>query len=594
MVVDRATKLRWRRRFRRSQKHVETFGVNAEQELEEHFFKRLGRLMDVRRFVATWILLFVLLITGLVVQVRALSKHYLTLQPAPGGVFTEGIVGSFTNANPLYATGAVDASVSHLVFSGLMKYDQNNQLVGDLAQKIEVDDRAAVFTVTLRPNIKWHDGRDLTAEDVVFTYKTIQNPDAKSPLLANWQNVKIEAKDPLTVVFTLPHGLASFPHSLTNGIVPEHLLSNIPASQLRSIAFNNARPIGSGPYVWETVEVQGETPETREERVGLLPNPQYHLGEPKLAHYTIRAFHDEGQMVESFERQELNAMAGVDTMPDSLAGNPNIVDYNIPLTGEVMVFLKNSTEVLKDVKVRAAIVKATNTDEIIAGLGYPVIPAKAPFLKSHLGYDPNIVQQSFNPLAAMMELDQAGWRAGPDGIRTKDGQKLSFRLYSQSNSQYAYVTQALQRQWRAVGVDAQVILQQESDLQSTIAFHNFDALLYGVSLGTDPDVFAYWHSSQADPRSANRLNFSEYKSGTADASLEGGRARNDPRLRLVKYRSFLEAWRNDAPAIALYQPRFLYISSDKIYNFNPKVMNSPTDRYSNVENWMTREERRAN
>jgi peptide/nickel transport system substrate-binding protein len=138
-------------------------------------------------------------------------------------------------------------------------------------------------------------------------------------------------------------------------------------------------------------------------------------------------------------------------------------------------------------------------------------------------------------------------------------------------------------------VDAQVILQQESDLQSTIAFHNYDALLYGISVGTDPDVFAYWHSSQADPRSANRLNFSEYKSNVADASLEGGRARVDPVLRAVKYKAFLDAWRNDVPAIAFYQPRFLYISQDTIYNFNPRIMNTPADRYTNVQNWMTRE-----
>lgn len=592
-MVDRTTKLRWRRRFRRSQKHVETFGANAEEDLEQYFFRRLNRLGGVRRFAVGWVLLILLLITGVVVQTRALSKHYLTLQPAPGGVFTEGITGSFTNANPLYASGSVDSAVSELVFSGLMKYDANNKLVGDLAQKITTDGRASTFTVVLRPGLKWQDGHALTAEDVVFTYKTIQNPDAKSPLFSNWQNVKIEAKDPQTVVFTLPHGLVSFPNSLTNGIVPKHLLSNIPASQLRSIAFNTASPVGSGPFKWETVEVQGDTPDTREERVGLVPNPTYHLGVPKLARFTIRAFHDQGQMLESFRKQELSAMAGLESMPDDLSKNPDIVEYNIPLTGEVMVFLKNTDPILQNQKVREALTRATNQQEILAGLGYPVIPANSPFLKSHIGYNKNISQLEYNVNDAKRLLDEAGWKVGPDGMRYKDGKPLTFRLYSQSNSQYAYVTQVLQRQWRAIGVDAQVMLQPESDLESTIAFHNYDALLYGVSLGPDPDVFAYWHSSQADPRSANRLNLSEYKSNVADQSLEGGRARVDANLRTIKYKSFLEAWRNDAPAIALYQPRFLYVSQDTIYNFHPKVFNAPTDRYSNVQNWMTREERQS-
>jgi peptide/nickel transport system substrate-binding protein len=591
-MVDRTTKLRWRRRFRRSQKHVENIGANAEEDLEQYFFRRLNRLVNVRRFVIGWVALLLLLITGVVIQTRALSKYYLSLQPAPGGVFTEGITGSFTNANPLYASGSVDSAVSKLVFSGLMKYDANNRLVGDLAQNISADSRAATFTVVLRPGLKWHDGKPLTADDVVFTYKTIQNPDAKSPLFNNWQSVKIEAKDARTIVFTLPHGLVSFPNSLTNGIVPKHLLDNIPASQLRSVAFNTANPVGSGAFKWETVEVQGKTPDTREERVGLVPNPGYHFGAPKLARFTIRAFHDQTQMVQSFKRQELSAMAGLETMPDELAKEPGIVEYNVPLTGEVMVFLKNTDPILQDRKVREALTRATNQQEILTGLGYPVVPANSPFLKSHVGYSKN-TQLDYNVEDAKKLLDEAGWKVGKDGMRFKDGKPLTFHLYSQSNSQYAYVTQVLQRQWRAVGVDAQVVLQPESDLESTISFHNYDALLYGVSLGPDPDVFAYWHSSQADPRSANRLNFSEYKSSVADQSLEGGRARVDANLRAIKYKAFLDVWRNDAPAIALYQPRFLYVSQDTIYNFHPKVFNTPTDRYANVQNWETREERQS-
>jgi peptide/nickel transport system substrate-binding protein len=592
-MVDRATKLRWRRRFRRSQKHVENIGVQAEQGLEEHFFRRLNRFVSVRRFVFGWILLFALLSTGVVLQARALSRYYTTLQPVPGGVFTEGVVGSFTNANPLYATGSADAAVSKLVFSGLMKYNEKNQLVGDLAEKVESDDRAVIFTVTLRPNLKWHDGRDVTAEDIVFTYKTIQNPDAKSPLRSNWVNVKIEAKDPRVVVFTLPHGLASFPHSLTTGIVPKHLLDNIPASQLRSVAFNTVNPVGAGPFKWGAVEVQGTTPTDREERVGLVANTMYHLGEPKLSRFIIRAFRDEARLTESFKNKELTAVAGLNTIPDGISNDPTVHEFNIPLTGEVMVFFRNSQDILKEKKVRQALVRATDRNEIIRGLGYPVIAAKGPFLQSHIGYNKNFVQLEASKQEAKNILEADGWKEGPDGIRVKDGKLLSFRLYSQSNSQYAFVSQALQRQWREIGVDVQVILQQETDLQSTISFHNFDALLYGISLGTDPDVFAYWHSSQADPRSANRLNFSEYNSKLADQALEGGRSRLDRGLREVKYLSFLDAWREDAPAIALYQPRFLYLSDEVIHNFNPTTINSPVDRYANVHNWMIREQRKA-
>ncbi len=588
-MVKRLTRLRWHRRFRRGQHHVENLGQQAEEHIEEHFFKRLGRLYDIKRFISTWVILFVVLMIGVLMQASELTTYYKALKPEPGGIYTEGILGTFTNANPLYATGPVDASAAQLVFSGLMKYDSNNQLVGDLAEKLQSDDRAVTYTVTLRKDAFWHDGIPLTAEDVVFTYKTIQNPDTKSPLLPNWQGVQIVAKDMHTVVFTLPHALASFPHSLTNGIVPKHLLANIPYTQLRSISFNTAKPVGSGPFKWEKIEVHGDTPEKREEQIGLVANPQYHGGATKLNRFTIRAFHDESRMVSSFKNQELTAMAGLETTPDGIPVDPSIHTYNIPLSGEVIVFLKTTSDVLQEQRVRQALVKATDTTDIIKGLGYPVAVAKGPLLKKDIGYDPKLLQFPTNVPEAKTLLDQAGWVVGADGIRAKGSKKLSFRLFSQSTSQYSLVAQKLQAQWRQIGVDAQVILQPESDLQGTIAFHNYDALLFGIALGSDPDVFAYWHSTQADIRSANRLNFSEYKSGTTDRALEAGRARSDQQLRSAKYRPFLTAWRDDAPGIALYQPRFLYITRGQVFGFTPTTLDAGPDRFSNVNNWMIRE-----
>jgi peptide/nickel transport system substrate-binding protein len=587
-MIDRTTKLRWRRRVRHSKRQVEDLGVQAEEQLERHFIKRLHRLWEVRRFVLTWLILLTLLITGVVFQNRQLSSHYQSLQPVPGGSFTEGIIGAFTNANPLYASGAVDASVSKLVFAGLMKYDQADRLVGDLAEKWTVDDRGLHYTVTLRPDLVWQDGHALTADDVVFTYQTIQNPDAKSPFLGSWQGIKVEAKDARTIEFTLPNVLASFPYSLTNGIVPKHLLDNIPPTQLRSVRFNTAKPIGAGPFAWETIEVNGDTPETREEQVGLVPNEHYHAGRPKLDHFTIRSFRSEEAMLKAFRQNELNAMSGLDSAPDTLSEQANVTEYNVPFTGEVVVFFKTSQDILQELKVRQALVKATDQQAIINGIGYPVIAAREPLLQDHLGYTKDVVQFPTNIEEANKLLDEAGWVKGENGIRTKDGKKLSFILSSQSTSEYAYVTQKLQEQWRKVGADVQVNLQPELDLQATINVHGYDALLYGISLGVDPDVFPYWHSSQGIG-SATKLNFSDYKSANADKALEAGRTRSDPELRAVKYRPFLEAWRNDAPAVVLYQPRFLYVTRETVYGLEPKSMNVATDRYANVENWMIRQ-----
>lgn len=586
---NRVAKLRLRRLVRSQKRQVEDLGVQAEEQLEQHFFRRLSRLANVRRFVAGWLSLFVLLIIAVVLQTASLARYYQTVVAVPGGAYTEGILGSFTNANPMYAVGPVDGAVSRLIFDGLLAYNEQNQLVGGLAEKWSVDEVGTTYTVTLRPNLVWHDGQPITAEDVVFTYQTIQNPDAKSPLLINWQGIRVVAVDARMVRFTLPAVLASFPYSMTNGIVPKHLLANKPVSQLRSISFDTIEPVGSGPFKMEAVEVTGDTPETRQEQIALTPNDRYYGGAPKLQRYKIRSFLNEKSMIESFGRQELNGMSGLEALPDVVAKSPNVHEYNIPMTGQIGVFFKTKESVVQDAKIRQALTQAVDRGELLKGLGYPVIATHSPLLASHFAYSKESVELPYNVDAANKSLDEAGWKKTDNGLRSKDGKQLTMHLYARSTSEYSYVTQAIQKYWRAVGVQTEVVLQSDTDLQDTISKRDYDALLYGIALGSDPDVYAYWHSSQADIRAQSRLNFSDYSSGAVDKALEAGRSRIDQTLRAAKYRPFLDAWRNDAPAIMLYQPRYLYVTRGNLYNFNTRTLNTAIDRYANVQNWMIRE-----
>lgn len=590
-MIDRTTKLRWRRVFRRKRRQMEDMGVQAEESLEKHFFKRLSNLVEVRRFVVSWFLLLTLLTAGSLFQLEGLNSYYLRPEPVAGGSFTEGIVGTFTGVNPLYATNAVDSAASRLVFSSLMKYDQQNKLVSDLAEDIKVDSRGVRYEVKLRKNVRWHDGQPLTAEDVVFTYNTIQNPDARSPLFNGWKGIKIEAPDGQTVVFTLPSALGAFPHSLTNGIVPKHVLAKVSPDQLRTDAFNTTSPVGSGPFVWDALEVAGDTQETREERIGLMPNQSFYGTPPALQRFIIRTFRDEQLMLSAYQDGELTGMVGLSKVPEELKDMVGVQEFNVPLAGEVAVFFKTTMPPFNDVEVRRSLVQAVDVPEAIRGLGYPVIAAKGPLLASHPGYNPALTQLEFDQVVAEKRLDKAKWKKGPDGIRQKGKQRLAFSLYAQSTDDYMAITSNLQKAWRAIGVEVEVLLQTDANIQAAVRSHQYEALLYGVSTGSDPDVFAYWHSSQADPRSPSRLNLSEYRSPAADEALEAGRTRSIPSVRAAKYQAFLKQWRQDAPALALYQPRFLYITRGKLFNFQPGMLNSVIDRYSNVENWMIREAR---
>ncbi len=590
-MVDRTTKLRWRRRFRRRRKQVEEIGVNAEHGLEMHFFRRLGRLAGVWRFTAGWVLLLVLVAIGTVMQIRAQSQHYQTLKPAPGGTYTEGVIGTFTTANPLYATSAADSSVSRLVFSGLLKYDRENNLVPDLAKSVQADTTGKVYTAILRQDAVWHDGRPLTSRDVVFTYQTIKNPDARSPFFNTWKDIKVSAKDSHTVLFELPNALSTFKETLTNGILPEHLLKTVEPAELRTSKFNTTSPIGTGPFVWDQLEVAGTTQESRQEVIGLIPNKKFYRSPPKLSSFIIRTFRSEDRMVQSYKDGELTSMVGLANVPDDIREVPDFTEYNVPLMGSVMVFFKTSTPPFDDVKVRRALVQSANTSKAVAGLGYHVRLVRGPLLDSHVGFSKKLTQLPTDIARAEKYLDEAGWRKGANGLRQKKGKDLTFTLYAQNTSDYSAVAGYLQKAWKNIGVKVEVILQDDAEMQGIVSRHDYDALLHGISIGNDPDVFAYWHSSQASASASSRLNFSEYKSKSADDALEAGRTRLDPKVRGAKYEPFLKAWREDAPALALYQPTFLYVTRGKVHNFEPNSLSSATNRYANVENWMIRQVR---
>lgn len=271
-------------------------------------------------------------------------------------------------------------------------------------------------------------------------------------------------------------------------------------------------------------------------------------------------------------------------MPPKQAGET----HSFLLSAGTYVFFRTSGSLLSDAKVRQALVAASDPANIISKLGYQTRPVREPFLEGQLGYDPTYAQATGNLANAKSLLDQDGWAVNASGVRVKNGQQLAFTLTAADTPEYRTVTTVLQQQWKPLGVQLKVDLQNQDDFSGNLSDHTqYDAILYGIAIGSDPDVFVYWDSSQIGSLSAN-LNLSDYKSSTADGSLEAGRTRLDPSLRTVKYKPFLQAWQQDAPALGLYQPRFLYLTNEKVYNLSDHVLNSETDRFNSVQDWEIR------
>lgn len=545
--------------------------------IRRYFTRRMGRVASVQRFVVGW----VVLATSLILLSAATLYQVYTVARTPtgdtGGTYTEGMVGSIKNLNPLFSTGVIDESTSRLIFNGLLRYDTEGKLVPDLAKSWSVNDDKVTYVVDLRDDVVWHDGRPFTANDVVYTIKTIQNPETRSTKFSGWRSVSVAAPSKYQVTFTLPATLASFPDALTQPIVPEHVLNKQQPSALRDSSFNT-NPIGTGPFVSQVLRATDDT-----EQLELKQNPDYYRGAPKLDRFVLKTFTDSDELREALRNRDIAAAVGLPaSIADELAIDTSIRVSNVPLYSGVYAFFKTNSDFLSDAKVRNALAQSYDRQAILKLFNTQYAPLKTPLLPTQLGFN-----SSFNQVtdieAAKKLLDEAGWVVQADGVRAKDGVPLKLRLVTVDTDDQATLAADLQKQWRDIGVtiDLQLLGQTQFE-QNALAGHDYDILLYGISIDHDPDVYAYWHSSQAAP---GKSNFSEWKSARADASLDVARTRLEPVLRSARYQTFQDEWRKEAPALALYQLQTTYAAHQNAQGFVPVASTNAADRLTNVEDW---------
>lgn len=562
-------------------------GSIANDHLDKNFIGRLQTLGASWRFVLSWILLASLIVWVLAIQTRSLKNHYTVVTPRDGGTYVEGMLGPLTNINPLYASTPADQAISRMVFSGLFKYDENNSLVGDLASSIIADDKASTFTVTLRDDLKWHDGTALDSGDVLFTVDTIKDPQARSPLRVSWDQIEVEALDAKTLVFRLPGSFSPFQTLLTFGVLPEHVLRDVSTTNLRGSTFNSSEAVGSGPFkLQRIVTVSGSGSDNREQKVQLIANREYHLSSPRLDAFTFWIAPDRDRLTELFTKGELNGASdiNIDLIDTESLG---VEERVFSLTSGVYLFYKLSNPLLADVGLRTALSQSIDRAAAARSLDLPVQTIRGPLLPEQIGYSEDTVQVAYSRESAEAGLNELGWLLGDDGIRTKEGERLEFLITTQRDTDYHLLADDIAAQLRSVGVDASIDLRDASGFTENVLQNHVysDMLLYGINIGSDPDVYSFWHSSQADPNSIVRLNLSEYESPIADEALEGGRSRVDPIVRADKYADFLSAWVADVPALGLYRPQFVYYELLDINGPAGTILVSQVDRFRDVANW---------
>ena len=562
---------------------------HAEGATQRHASRFILRRIENVRLVMTeimiWLAAIALLIAGLGIQYSWNSQGSKKDGAKSGGVYVEGVIGNISTLNPLLAASEPEQAVSRLLFSSLYNYDVTGALHTDLAESMTVKDDK-VYTIKLR-NAAWHDGKKLTAEDVVYTINLIKNPQVRSPLRVNWLDISARAIDDSTVEFMLPAVYAGFSHALTFPVIPKHILQTVSPSSMREADFSS-NPVGSGPFAVKRVQTSESTSST--DVVRMEPNTKYYGAVSTLSRLELRAYGNESLLVKAVNSGEVSAASGLSL---SAADNIKSKQYSTKhwlLNKGVYLLMNNRSQTLQDARVRQALRYATDTSSIRATVGDNVARLDTPILQSQIAQKlPAAPDYNLDKAKAL--LKEAGWTYNQGQWKGKDGRPLAVAVTTSSGrDEYKKIVDALKQQWSKLGVDVQLREIDTSStttsfVQSVLQPRDYDALLYELELGTDPDVFAYWHSSQA---SASGYNFANYSNRTVDNDLVGGRSRTNSALRAAKYIQFVNQWLNDAPAIGLYQSVGSYVLNNGASIAEPRgSLNTMNDRYADVTTWST-------
>ena len=445
------------------------------------------------------------------------KEFSLERKPTYGDTIIEASIGDASLLNPVLASDSASASINNLVYNGLVKYNKNLKLVGDLAEKWKVSSDGKIIIFFLRRNVHWHDGKPFTAEDVNFTYKKLVDPSVRTPYSADYERISsVQILDDYTIKIVYREPFSPALESWGIGIVPKHIFSvgdfnTNPA---------NRKPVGTGPYIFKEWR--------SDEKIVLEANPDYFEGKPYIQRVIYRIIPDQAVQLMELKRESIDMMGLTPYQYQKETITSNFMErfnkFRYPSFGYTYLGYNLRNPLFKDKRVRQALSYAINKEEIIEvilhGLGKR---ATGPFPPSSWAYNPNVKEYRYNPKKARQLLKQAGWKdTDNDGVIDKDGVPFSFViLTNQGNKMRELSATIIQENLRKIGIDVKIrIIEWSSFIHQYIDKRNFEAVLLGWSLSYDPDCFSIWHSSQIGE---GKYNFISYSNKRVDRLLAQGR-----------------------------------------------------------------------
>jgi len=479
---------------------------------------------------------------------RTVIDYHKDGPPAFGDMIILGSIGDASSMIPNVTGDSASHEIGSFIYNGLVKYDKDYNIVGDLAESWEISPDELSITFHLHKGVKWHDGKEFTAEDAMFTYRFMIDPKTPTPYSGDFLLVKsAEVLDRYTFRVHYERPFAPALISWGMWILPKHLLQG---KDVRQSPLNH-HPVGTGPYLfrqWKTGE-----------KIELEVNPDYFEGKPYVRKVLYRIIPDSATLFLELKSGGVD-WSGLSPMQyrrqtDNPEFRSNFRKYRYLANAYTYLGLNLKDPRFADKRVRQALAYAIDKEEIIRvvllGLG---VEATGPYKSDTWVYNPRVRRYSYDPERARSLLDEAGWKdKDGDGVLEKNGQPFRFTiLTNQGNEERKMTAEIIQRRLAKIGIQVEIrIAEWASFINYFIKNRRFESVLLGWTTGQDPDLYDIWHSSKTLP---DEFNFISYQNPEVDRLIEEGRHTFDKKRRKACYDRIQEILAEDSPYMFLYIP----------------------------------------
>lgn len=501
---------------------------------------------------------------------RSQDENRLPARNHPyGGTLVWGTSNPPTIINPILTTHSVSASLLKIIFNRLIRRNTKGEIEPDLARKWEISEDGLRYTFYLKEGVKFHDGVELTAEDVVFTLNQFMDPRNKSPYCFIFDLVtSVEIINKYTFKISLSKPLEIFLYKLSErDILPKHIYEG----ELQD-AYNNYHPIGSGPFKFKNWDKETNT-------IALDYNPDYFEGRPYLDRIIVKTFSDNSQLWSAFMRQEVDLVKYIKREDFALLEKDlAFKTYKIPWESHYVIVYNLRDSVLSDIEVRRAIARGIDKNEIMKVVSGEGLESLGPFHPASIGFNPHVKPLEYNPIKAKMELNHRGWREiDGDGILEKGTKKLEITLLvDNKNNNHKKIASIIRQQLSMLGIKIKVLLyDDEGDLTSDyLEKHKVQAwlrLILGIGPGLEGyEAAMYWYSSSND--FGKLWNF---KNLEVDRLFKLAIGTQDINTRRKFFQQIHKVVYENQPACFLFYPMSFHAISSKFQNtdayFTPRM-----------------------